>query len=194
MRGTAGNVSARSGGLVAITPTGADYRRLDQASVPVVDLHGRPVAGGLAPSSELPLHLAVYRARPDVGAVVHTHSTFATTFAVLGEELPAVHYVLAHAGRRVRVAPYATYGTGELADACVAALAGDRAVLLANHGVVAVGDGLERALLAAEAVEEVAELCWRARCLGTPAVLPDAEMERVARAFEGYGRPQPRED
>jgi L-fuculose-phosphate aldolase len=194
VRGTAGNVSARSGGLVAITPTGVDYRRLDQASVPVVDLHGRPVAGGLAPSSELPLHLAVYRARPDVGAVVHTHSTFATTFAVLGEELPAVHYVLAHAGRRVRVAPYATYGTGELADACVAALAGDRAVLLANHGVVAVGDGLERALLAAEAVEEVAELCWRARCLGTPAVLPDAEMERVARAFEGYGRPQPRED
>jgi L-fuculose-phosphate aldolase len=191
LRGTAGNLSARSGGLVAITPTGVDYRRLDQASVPVVDLDGRPVDGELAPSSELPLHLAAYRARPDVGAVVHTHSRFATTFAVLGEELPAVHYLLAHAGRRVRVAPYATYGTGELADACVAALGGDRAVLLANHGVVAVGAGLERALLAAEAVEEVAELCWRARCLGTPVVLPDEEMDRVARAFERYGQPHP---
>jgi L-fuculose-phosphate aldolase len=191
LRGTAGNLSARSGGLVAITPTGVDYRRLDQGSVPVVDLDGRPVDGELAPSSELPLHLAAYRARPDVGAVVHTHSRFATTFAVLGEELPAVHYLLAHAGRRVRVAPYATYGTGELADACVAALGGDRAVLLANHGVVAVGAGLERALLAAEAVEEVAELCWRARCLGTPVVLPDEEMDRVARAFERYGQPHP---
>jgi L-fuculose-phosphate aldolase len=190
VRGTAGNVSARAGGLVAVTPTGLDYRRLDHGSIPVVDLDGRVVEGDLAPSSELPLHLAVYLARPDVGAVVHTHSTFATTFAVLGEELPAVHYLLAHAGRRVRVAPYATYGSGELAGACVAALAGDGAVLLANHGVVAVGRGLDRALLAAEAVEHVAELCWRARCLGAPVVLPDAEMDRVARAFERYGQAQ----
>jgi len=190
VRGTAGNVSARAGELVAVTPTGVDYRRLDQGSIPVVELDGRVLDGGLAPSSELPLHLAVYRARPDVGAVVHTHSVFATTFAVLGEELPAVHYLLAHAGRRVRLAPYATYGTGELAHACVAALATDGAVLLANHGVVAVGPGLDRALLVAEAVEQVAELCWRARCLGTPVVLPDAEMDRVARAFERYGQAQ----
>jgi L-fuculose-phosphate aldolase len=190
VRGTSGNVSARDGDLVAVTPTGVGYRRLDAASLPVVDLDGRVVDGRLAPSSELPLHLAVYRARPDVGAVVHTHSRFATTFAVLRQELPAVHYLLARAGRRVRVAPYATYGTDELASACVAALAGDQAVLLANHGVVAVGAGLDRALLIAEAVEEVAELCWRARCLGTPAVLPDAEMDRIARAFEGYGQAQ----
>jgi L-fuculose-phosphate aldolase len=190
LRGTAGNLSARSGGLVAITPTGVDYRRLDRGSVPVVDLDGRPVDGELAPSSELPLHLAVYRARPDVGAVVHTHSVFATTFAVLGEELPAVHYLLAHAGRRVRLAPYGTYGSGALADACVAALAGDGAVLLANHGVVAVGPDLDRALLVADAVEQVAELCWRARCLGTPVVLPDEEMDRVARAFARYGQAQ----
>jgi L-fuculose-phosphate aldolase len=183
-------VSARQGELVAVTPTGVDYRRLDRGAVPVVDLDGRAVGGGLLPSSELPLHLAVYRARPDVGAVVHTHSVFATTFAVLGEELPAVHYLLAHAGRRVRLAPYATYGTGELADACVAALGGDGAVLLANHGVVAVGPGLDRALLVADTVEQVAELCWRARCLGTPAVLPDEEMDRVARAFERYGQAQ----
>jgi L-fuculose-phosphate aldolase len=190
VRGTSGNVSARDGELVAVTPTGVDYRRLDGGSVPVVDLDGRVADGTLAPSSELPLHLAVYRARPDVGAVVHTHSVFATTFAVLGEELPAVHYLLAHAGRRVRLAPYATYGTGELADACVAALADDGAVLLANHGVVAVGPDLDRALLVADAVEQVAELCWRARCLGTPVVLPDEEMDRVARAFARYGQAQ----
>jgi L-fuculose-phosphate aldolase len=191
VRGTAGNVSVRAGGLVAVTPTGVDFRRLDHGSVPLVDLDGRAVDGGLAPSSELPLHLAVYRARPDVGAVVHTHSTFATTFAVLGEELPAVHYLLAHAGRRVRVAPYATYGTGELAAACVAALGADGAVLLANHGMVAVAAGLDQALVVAEAVEHVAELCWRARCLGTPVVLPDAEVDRVARALHGYGQPRP---
>jgi L-fuculose-phosphate aldolase len=190
VRGTSGNVSARQGDLVAVTPTGVGYRRLDAASVPVVDLDGRVVDGRLAPSSELPLHLAVYQARPDVGAVVHTHSRFATTFAVLREELPAVHYLLARAGRRVRVAPYATYGTGELAGVCVDALAGDQAVLLANHGVVAVGPGLDRALLVAEAVEEVAELCWRARCLGSPAVLPEEEMDRIAGAFEGYGQAQ----
>jgi L-fuculose-phosphate aldolase len=190
VRGTSGNVSARDGELVAVTPTGVDFRRLDGGSVPVVDLEGRVVDGRLVSSSELPLHLAVYRARPDVSAVVHTHSVFATTFAVLGEELPAVHYLLAHAGRRVRLAPYATYGTGELAEACVAALAGDGAVLLANHGVVAVGPGLDRALLVADAVEQVAELCWRARCLGTPVVLPDREMDRVARAFARYGQAQ----
>ena len=187
VRGTSGNVSARAGELVAVTPTGVDYRRLRPADVAVVDRDGRTVEGELAPSSELPLHLAVYRARDDVGAVVHTHSTFATTFAVLREELPAVHYLLAFAGRRVRVAPYATYGTGELADACVAALGGDGAVLLANHGLVAVGLDLDRAMVIADAVEQVAELCWRARCVGTPAVLPDAEMDRVARAFATYG-------
>jgi L-fuculose-phosphate aldolase len=188
VRGTSGNVSARAGELMAVTPTGVDYRGLRPADVAVVDRDGGQVDGELAPSSELPLHLAVYRARGDVGAVVHTHSTFATTFAVLGEELPAVHYLLAFAGRRVRVAPYATYGTGALADACAAALGGDGAVLLANHGVVAVGPDLERALLVADAVEQVAELCWRARCVGTPVVLADAEMDRVAAAFATYGR------
>ena len=135
------------------------------------------------------MHLAVYSARPDVGAVVHTHSVFATTFAVLGEELPAVHYALAWAGRRVRVAPYATYGTPAIATGCVATLGEDGAVLLANHGVVAVGPGLDAALEVAEAVEYTAELCWRARALGTPAILPDEEMDRVADAFGSYGQP-----
>lgn len=190
VRGTAGNVSVRPGGgeLVAMTPTGVDYRRLDAAEVSVVGLDGRLVEG-LAPSSELPMHVAVYRARPDVGAVVHTHSVFATTLAVLGEELPGVHYVLAHAGRRVRVAPYATYGSKALAQGCVDTLGEDGAVLLANHGLLAVGTDLGSAMVVAEAVEDTAELYWRARQAGTPVVLADEELDRVAEAFRGYGQP-----
>ena len=189
VRGTSGNLSARSGGLVAVTPTGVGYRHLEPEQVTVIDLAGAVVDGRLRPSSEVPMHLAVYRARPDVGAVAHTHSVFATTFAVLGEELPAVHYLLAWAGRRVRVAPYASYGTPAIARGCVEVLGGDGAVLLANHGVVAVGADVAGALVVAEAVESTAELCWRARLLGTPAVLPDAEMDRVAEALRCYGQP-----
>jgi L-fuculose-phosphate aldolase len=190
VRGTAGNVSVRpeGGELVVMTPTGVDYRRLDPGDVSVVRLDGGLVEG-LAPSSELPMHLAVYRARADVSAIVHTHSVFATTLAVLGEELPGVHYVLAHAGRRVRVAPYATYGSEALARGCVAVLGQDRAVLLANHGVLAVGATLQAAMVVAEAVEYTAELYWRARQVGAPVVLADEELDRVALAFRNYGQP-----
>lgn len=190
VRGTAGNVSVRAaeGDLVVMTPTGVDYRRLAPADVSVVSLDGS-LLEGLAPSSELPMHLAVYRARADVGAVVHTHSVFATTLAVLREELPGVHYVLAHAGRRVRVAPYATYGSEALARGCVDTLGADQAVLLANHGVLAVGADLAAAMAVAEAVEYTAELYWRARQVGEPVVLPDEELERVAGAFRSYGQP-----
>jgi len=194
VRGTAGNVSVRPEGddLVVMTPTGVDYRRLDPADVSVVGLDGRLVEG-LAPSSELPMHLAVYRARADVRAIVHTHSVFATTLAVLGEELPGVHYVLAHAGRRVQVAPYATYGSETLARGCVEVLGADWAVLLANHGVLAAGPDLPTAMAVAEAVEYTAELYWRARQVGTPAVLADEEMDRVAEAFRRYGQPSGRD-
>jgi L-fuculose-phosphate aldolase len=193
VRGTSGNVSVRVGELVAVTPTGVGYRRMEAAQVPVIDLDGAVVEGAYAPSSEVPMHLAVYGAREDIAAVVHTHSMFATTFAALGEELPAVHYILAFAGTKVRVAPYATYGTEELAANCASALGQDQAVLLANHGVIAVGDGLRKAMVVAEAVEFTAELYWRARCLGAPNVLPEAEMHRVAREFRGYGQPRQRE-
>jgi L-fuculose-phosphate aldolase len=189
VRGTSGNLSARAGDLVAVTPTGVGCRDLGPGQVTVVDLAGAVVAGALRPSSELPMHLAIYRARPDVGAVAHTHSVFATTFAVLGEELPAVHYLLAWAGRRVRVAPYATYGSADLARSCVEVLGRDGAVLLANHGVVAVGAGVAAALRVAEAVEQTAELCWRARAIGIPMVLPDQALDRVAAAFGAYGQP-----
>jgi L-fuculose-phosphate aldolase len=188
VRGTAGNVSARCGDLVAMTPTGVAAQGLDAGQVAVVDLGGRRVAGDLTPTSELPMHLAVYASRPDAAAIVHTHSMFATTFAVLGEAIPAVHYVIGFAGRRVPVAAYGTYGSDQIGANCVAALGNENAVLLANHGVIALGATPAKALTVAEAVEFTAEVCWRARVLGTPNVLDDAEMDRVIEAFGSYGQ------
>lgn len=188
--GTSGNVSARlDGGLVAVTPTGLDYAGLAPGDITIVDLAGTVAEGDRRPTSEVPMHLAVYRARADVAAIVHTHSDMATTLAVLGEDLPAVHYVLGWAGTRVRCAPYATYGSPELAEAAVAALGADDAVLLGNHGVLTAGRTLPAALNVAESVEVVAGLYYRARLLGAPRILDDAEMGRVRAALAGYGQP-----
>ncbi len=190
--GTSGNVSARAGALIATPPTGVDHARLRAADIVLVDGRGAVVEGELAPSSEVPMHLAVYAARPEVAAIVHTHSDHATTLAVLGEDLPAVHYTLAFAGRRVRCAPYATYGTEALAGAALDALGEASAVLLGNHGLLAVGPSLAAALNVAEVVEVVAGYYLRARAVGTPRVLDDEEMTRVMEAFKTYGQP-PRE-
>lgn len=189
VRGTSGNVSVRQADAVAVSPTGVPYPELEPAGVPVLGLDGSRLDGELAPTSELALHLAVYRARPDVSAIVHTHSMFATVFAVLGEPIPAVHYLLARAGGTVPLAPYARYGTEELAEACVRALADRPAVLLAQHGVVAVGSSLDGAMAVAEAVEYVAELGWRARLLGEPRTLDAGQLAEAAETFRGYGQP-----
>ena len=190
VRGTSGNVSVRRDEAVAVSPTGVPYPELTPAAVPVLDLAGERLAGELLPTSELALHLAVYRARPDVAAIVHTHSMFATVFAVLGEPIPPVHYLLARAGGSVPLAPYARYGTAELAEGCVRGLADGPAVLLAQHGVVAVGGGLAEAMAVAEAVEYVAELGWRARLIGTPNTLDAAQLAAAAAAFRDYGQPR----
>jgi L-fuculose-phosphate aldolase len=195
LRGTSGNVSVREAesGAIAITPTGVGYPQLTAEDIAVIDDAGRRLAGDLLPTSELALHLAVYRHRPDVEAVVHTHSMFATTFAVLAEPIPAVHYLLARAGpgaQPVSVAPYARYGTEELADSCVRTLGRGNAVLLANHGLVAVGTGLAEAVSLADAVEYTAELAWRARQLGTPRLLDAGQLAEVGRALAEYGQPR----
>lgn len=190
VRGTSGNISVRRAEAVAVSPTGVAYPELTAEKVPVLGLAGERLAGELAPTSELALHLAVYRARPDVAAIVHTHSMFATVYAVLGEPIPPVHYLLARAGGRVPLAPYARYGTQELAETCVAALAGGPAVLLAQHGVMAVGGELAEAMAVAEAVEYVAELGWRARLAGTPRTLDADQLAEAAAAFRDYGQPR----
>jgi L-fuculose-phosphate aldolase len=189
---TAGNVSCidESRQYALVTPTGVPYSELDASHLPIVDLDGNLIAGDYLPTSELQMHLQVYRSRRDVRSVVHTHSRFATTFAVLNRPISAVHYVLAFAGPRIEVAPYRTYGTKELGECCIDALGSRNAVLLQNHGVIAVGTTAAKALNVAHSVEYTAELLWRAECIGTPTVLSDDEMEHVAHKFAGYGQPQ----
>ncbi len=188
---TSGNVSARAGeGLFAVTPTGMDHASLTPEDIVIVDVDENVVDGFRKPTSEVPMHLSVYKVRPDVGGIFHTHSDMATTFAVLGEDIPAVHYILAFAGKRVRCAPYATYGTRDLAGNALKYLGESNAVLLGNHGVLAVGPTLAVALSVAEAVEITAGFYYRARCVGKPKILSNSEMGRVITAFSTYGQPK----
>ncbi len=192
--GTSGNVSARRGDLIAVTPTGVDYAGLRPEDVPVVGLGGEVVEGSLEPTSELPMHLTVYRdaADPDgktVSAVVHTHSVHATAVSTLVTEVPPIHYMLAAIGPTARVAPYATYGTEELAKAMLQALAGRCGCLLANHGTITFGDGLGAAYSRARQLEWVCQVWLTARAAGTPNLLPPAEIEHVVEKLRGYGQP-----
>ena len=190
---TSGNLSVRdgAGGQVAISPSALPYDRVTPADVVVVSPDGRVVDGHRTPSSELGMHLELYLARPDVGAVVHTHSPWATTWAVLGREIPAVHYVIASIGHRVRVVPYATFGSGDLAGMAAGTLGDDNAVLLGNHGVLAVGADLEAALENAVRVEFLAEVYWKACQIGEPVVLPDEEIDRVHERMAAMPRDRP---
>jgi L-fuculose-phosphate aldolase len=187
--GSGGNISALdASGHVAITPSGIEYADLSAGQIVVTDRRGRSLGEGLRPSSELGFHLALYDRRPDIRAVVHTHSVYATTFACLREEIPAVHYLVGYCGQRVRVAPYATFGTPELAAAVTATIGGDQAVLLANHGLVAVGPTLARAFAVAEEIELVARLYYQTRAIGSPHLLPEDEMDTVLAKFKHYGQ------
>ncbi len=190
-KGTGGNLSriCRRRGLVAISPSGLDYAVMRPEDVVLVDLDGLQKEGTYQPSSELGFHLALYRQRPEVRAVVHTHSVYATTLACLGWELPAVHYLVGFAGHKVPVAPYATFGTDELA-ASVAATMGRQfnAALLANHGLVTVGEDMRAALNTAEEVEFVARIYYQAKCAGSPVLLSEREMAVIIEKFKTYGQ------
>jgi L-fuculose-phosphate aldolase len=194
--GTSGNVSARNGDRVAISPTGAVLAEVDAADVAVVDLGGDQLDGPLAPTSEIDLHLGVYRDRDDAGAVVHTHAPVATALSCVLDELPVVHYEMLLLGGSVRVAPYETFGTPELAAAAVAALEGRSAVLLANHGTVCQAADLPGALRATALLEWVATLYMRASALGDPRTL-DADQQRAVievAVSRSYGKTRPSED
>ncbi|HEU5160212.1 MAG TPA: class II aldolase/adducin family protein [Streptosporangiaceae bacterium] len=184
--GTAGNISVRVGELIAVTPSGLDYEAMTPESVGVHRLDGAPVEATLAPTTELPMHLAVY-AGTDAGAVVHTHSTAATVFSTVGDELPSIHYMVALFGGPVRVASYATYGTPELAANMTAALAGRTACILGNHGTISYGADLAAAYARAAQLEWLCEVYLRACAAGTPRLLPPAEIDRVKDKLAGYG-------
>ncbi|MCP8710904.1 class II aldolase/adducin family protein [Streptomyces cellulosae] len=187
--GTSGNVSVRVGNTVLVTPTGVPYDRLTPDDVTGVDLTGRQVLGTLVPTSELPLHLAVYRAT-DARAVVHTHAVHATAVSTLVDELPAIHYMTAALGGPVRVARYATYGTPELAENTLHALEGRTGCLMRNHGTLTYGAGL------AQAYDRTAQLEWMCRVWLTassvpgltPALLSPEQLAEAGERLRGYGQ------
>ncbi|WP_330457032.1 class II aldolase/adducin family protein [Streptomyces sp. NBC_00820] len=187
--GTSGNVSARVGDIVLVTPSGVPYDRLTPEDITGVDLDGRQLLGTLVPTSELPMHLAVYRTT-DARAVVHTHAVHATAVSTLVTELPAIHYMTAALGGPVRVAPYATYGTDELARNMLRALAGRSACLLQNHGTITYAPTLGRAY------DHTAQLEWMCRLWLTassvpglsPSLLTQTQLSEVAGRLKGYGQ------
>ena len=188
--GAAGNLSARVDRGCLITPSGVEYEALQPANIVLLDMQGNRIAGDLQASSEWRLHLDVYARRPDVGAVVHTHSPYATALACTRQDLPAFHYMVAGVGgTSVRCAPYATFGTRQLSDHALQALAGRRACLLANHGVVALGADLDSAFNMARLVEELARQYLLSRALGAPVLLDEAEMNVNLEKFRDYGQP-----
>lgn len=195
--GAGGNISVR---LVedafAISPTGIAYDAMQSTDICVVNGQANVIDGSRLPSSELPMHLAIYQARSDVHAVVHTHSPYATTFACLRESIPPVHYLVGFAGTHVPLAEYATYGTEALAENAIRALGREfNAVLLANHGLLALGTSIERAFATAEEIELVARIAFQARAIGSPALLDDTEMQRVIEKFRTYGlQPEGKEE
>lgn len=190
-----GNVSARCSrgstqGFV-VTPTAVPYRELEPDDLVYVSITGQ-ASGAQAPSSEWRFHRDIYAARAEFGAIVHTHSAHATALACHGRGLPAFHYMVAVAGGDVRCAPYATFGTQALSDHAVHALADRRACLLAHHGVIACGPGLEEALALAIEIEHLARMYLAACTLGEPPQLDSEEMSRVLERFETYGPGAPR--
>ena len=190
-----GNVSCRTPGGFLITPSGLPYRELTTAQLVEVAWTPdgpAPQAGGPMPSSEWRLHAAIYDRRPEVAAIVHTHSPRATALACAGQGIPPFHYMIALAGGAVRCMPYETFGTEALAEAAVRGLWRRRAVLLENHGVVAVGASLGRAMAVAVEVENLAGQYLDLLAAGLePKLLTEDELETVISKFAGYGRLDP---
>ena len=191
--GTSGNLSiyVPEEGLMAITPSGLDYEATTPADIVVMDLEAHVVEGERKPSSEWALHTKFYQRHPAARAVVHTHSMYCTTLACLGKPLEAVHYAIGAAGTaRIPVAPYRLFGSPELAEAAVETCGDGKAVLLANHGLVAWEGSLPKAFSLARDLEFTAELQWRAMAVGTPNILTDSQMAEALERFKTYGQPK----
>lgn len=187
-RGSAGNVSARCADGFVITPTGMAYDACEPADMVGVGADGT-ASGRRKPSSEWRFHRDIYAARPEAGAVVHTHSPFATALACQQQGVPAFHYMVARfGGADVRCAAYATFGSQELSDAITAALDARSACLMAHHGMVVFGRDCDQALALAVELETLCEQFWRVLQLGAPRLLPADEMTRVLAKFARYGQ------
>ena len=190
-RGTAGNVSVRHEDGFFVTPTGMDYEESVPEDIVFVspDYDGGRAEGRRKPSSEWRFHRDIYAARPEAGAIIHTHAPFATALACRGEAIPPFHYMIARfGGSDIRCAGYATFGTQELSDGMLKALEGRCACLMDHHGMVVFGRDLKQALALAVEFEALCEQYWRVLALGEARLLPEEEMQRVVAKFRDYGR------
>ena len=189
-KGTGGNLSVfdRENGRVAITPSGIDFFAITPKDIVLMDLEGKVLEGERVPSSEWAMHSILYKNRPDIDAVIHAHTMYATVLSCLREDLPATHYMIAVAGPTVRVAKYATYGSKELAENAFEAMKDRKAVILANHGLLAGAKDILNAYNIIEEIEYCSEVYTKARAIGEPVVLPKEEMELMAEKFKTYGQ------
>ena len=188
-RGTSGNVSARCGEAMLVTPSGVPPERLSGDQMVLVQPDGSTPDGSLRPSSEWRMHQQILNRRPDANAVVHCHSRHATILACAGREIPSMHYMVAvGGGASVPVAPYATFGSVELAEAVVDTLDGRSAALMANHGQIVVARNLDAALAITEEIEEQAAVYWGTLAIGGPKLLSGEEMELILQRFRSYGQ------
>ena len=189
-QGTSGNISARHDGAMLITPSGVPYTELEPDMIVRMRLDDEAGAwsGDCKPSSEWHFHRAILQAKPEQGAIVHTHSTFATVLSIARRDIPACHYMIAaFGGPSVRCADYATFGTPELSANALRAMSDRSACLLANHGMIACGKDLDKAMWAAVELETLARQYYHALQIGEPFILGEAEMARVAEKFKSYG-------
>ena len=188
-QGTSGNISVRCGDAMLITPSATPYDAMRPDDLAAMPLQGQGAwTGPLKPSTEWRFHLDILRGRPEAGAVVHTHAPYCTTLAMLRRDIPAVHYMIAaFGGSTVRCAPYATFGTAELAGLALQAMEGRNACLLANHGMIVAGPILARAMWLAVELETLARQYCLSLTIGGPVVLTDAEVAEAAERFANYG-------
>jgi L-fuculose-phosphate aldolase len=183
---TSGNISIRVDDQVAITPSGYPYDSLRASDIVVVDLSGEVIDGDLLPSSETPLHLSLYADDSTLGAIVHTHSVYATAVSTLVDELPAIHYQIESLGGPVPVAPYRTFGSPELASVVAKAIKGRSAALMQNHGSTTVGETVDEAFSKAVTLEWLARVYLEASRAGSPSLLSDLELAEVRKQLDAF--------
>ena len=191
-KGTSGNISVydREEGLMAISPTGMDYFVINPIDVVVMDLQGNVVEGDCSPSSEREMHAIFYRHRADAGAILHCHSPYCTTLASMGLPLLPIHYSLGVCGKdQVDCVPYATFGSKELAESAFTICGDNKAVLLANHGLLTVGSDIAEAFSIAENLEFAAEIQYRCLTIGQPQAISSEDMHKYFRKVEEFGHP-----
>lgn len=188
-RGTGGNLSIfnREKNLIAISPSAISYKEINIDDIVVMNLEGEKVEGKQKPSTEFQLHRIIYKKRKDVNAVIHTHPTYSTTIACLNEEIPPVHYLIAYSGYKVPCAKYAAFGSKKLAKNVYKAMGNKyNAALMANHGLITVGEDIKTALTVTEMVEYCAELYYQSKNTGNPKILSKKQMKKVINKFEDY--------